>query len=358
MKHRSLIGLLVLVLLLSAGCHTHEHVVLVSAKGDAVQSPAQAVAESTRTAATAVLASLTDEQKKLAVYDIKAPLRKDWHFIPRERKGLMFGDMTVEQKTLVHKLMQTALSDSGYLKATDIIWLESVLYELSNQSPMRSPNNYVLQIYGDPADEKAAWGWRLEGHHLSINLTYTPDGIGVTPLFFGTNPAVVKTGPLAGKRVLSDAHDQAVSFASSLNEDQRKKMMLKAKPRDVVTGPGRESKLDQPAGISIDALSASQQDELLLLVWTHLNSLDSTHAKSLYWDVVNLFGDAPVLHGYTFAWAGPIDVDQPFYYRIHSPRFVIEYTCQGNNHVHAVIHDLSDPLQEDLLKKHFEQHEH
>ena len=48
----------------------------------------------------------------------------------------------------------------------------------------------------------------------------------------------------------------------------------------------------------------------------------------------------------------------PFYYRIHSPRFVIEYSCQGKNHVHAVMHDLTDPLQQDLLGKHFKQHPH
>ena len=87
----------------------------------------------------------------------QAPLRKGLALIPR-LQGLPFGDMTNEQKTLVHKLMQTAANDSGYLKAIGIIWLESVLYELSNQRPMRVLNNYVIQIYGDPADEKTAWG--------------------------------------------------------------------------------------------------------------------------------------------------------------------------------------------------------
>jgi hypothetical protein len=64
------------------------------------------------------------------------------------------------------------------------------------------------------------------------------------------------------------------------------------------------------------------------------------------------------MRGFSIAWAGPVDVGQPFYYRIHNENFVIEYSCQGKNHVHCVIHDLTDPLQEDLLKKHFEQHEH
>ena len=45
-------------------------------------------------------------------------------------------------------------------------------------------------------------GLRLEGHHLSINLTYTSEGIGLTALlFYGTNPAVVQQKPPAGANV-------------------------------------------------------------------------------------------------------------------------------------------------------------
>ena len=360
MKNLHMTVLLLFVAILLPGCQTHEHVVLVSVQEDAAESPIQFVSKSTRSAANALLAAMTDEQKKLAQYDIKAPLRKDWHFIPRERKGLPFGDMTNEQKTLVHKLMQTALSDSGYLKATDIIWLESVLYELSNQRPMRSPNNYVIQIYGDPADEKAAWGWRLEGHHLSINLTYTSEGIGLTPLFYGTNPAVVQQGPLAGKRVLADPHNLAVEFAKSLSEEQLKKMMLDQKPRDVVTAPGREASLKDPVGLSVESLNDEQVTILIDLIDSYVFDFEADHAMKLddyFWDWEDE-DDVVLRDNIHLAWAGPADVDEPFYYRIHTPEIVIEYSCQGKNHVHAVIHDLTDPLQEDLLKKHFEKHEH
>lgn len=351
-----LISLLLIVLFMSA-CQTHEHVVLVSEETDALQSPAQAVSQSTRSAANALLNALTDEQKKLAQHDIQAPLKKDWHFIPRERQGLILGDMTADQKTLVHQLMQTALSDAGYLKATDIIWLETVLYEMSKQSPMRDPGKYALQIFGDPTNEQAAWGWRLEGHHLSINLTYTPEGIGVTPLFFGTNPAVLPEGPLAGKRVLADAHNLAVELAKSMDDEQRKRMMLEKKPRDVITGPGREKSLTEMLGISAIDLTFDQRIQLHNLTSSHIASFNQKHSRDLWRDVLFAAG-GPGSKMSHFAWAGPISADEPFYYRIHLPDFVIEYSCQNKNHVHCVIHDLTDPLQEDLLKNHFEKHEH
>lgn len=359
MTHRiSLASLLALFVLFGVGCQVNREVVAVSLTGE--------IDQSTRSAATVLLSKLSEDQKKLAVHDIKAPLKNDWHFVPRQRAGLMLGDMTAQQKTLVHNLMQTALSDSGYLKATDIIWLETVLYEMSNENPMRDPGKYALQIFGDPTDVKAAWGWRLEGHHLSLNLTYAPTDvshrplkIAVTPLFFGANPAVVQQGPLAGKRVLSDVHSMAVELATSMNDEQREKMMLDHRPRDVITGPGREKALGEIVGLNDAEMTPKQRVLLFKLLHTLCGNFDTQHRGVLWGAAVSRrkqVSDGTL--DLSIAWAGPIDADKPFYFRIHGPAFVAEYSCQGRNHVHFVIHDLTDPLQEDLLKKHFEQHEH
>jgi len=349
-----------LIALLTVGCQSQSSqptAASVSPDASSPMLPAEMVAQRTRGAAVAVLASLNAEQRASATRAIDDPLRVDWHFVPRQREGLRLGDLDVQQKTLVHDLLQTALSDTGYLHAVQIMWLETVLGQMED-NPRRDPGAYALLIFGDPSDADAAWGWRLEGHHLSLNLTYTADDIAVTPMFYGTNPAVVPQGFLAGTRVLSDAHHLAIALAESMTDEQRALMVLAEKPGDVITGPGRESAIGEQVGISIDQLTATQQDMLLELMLSHLSNLESSHAASLYMGVVNLYGDAPLLHGYTFAWAGPIDADQPFYYRIHSPRFVIEYSCQNRNHVHAVMHDLTDPLGQDMLRLHYEQHDH
>ena len=357
-KLTTLVAVAVLAMaLVLPGCQQRKSLVLVSTQAETDRTPAQQVSKRTRAAAQAVLSSLNDDQRAKAVRPIDDPLRKDWHFIPRERQGVLLSDLDTEQKTRVHQLMQTALSDSGYLKATDIIWLEMLLYEMSDRSPMRDPGRYALVIFGDPTDDTAAWGWRLEGHHLSINLTYTPEGIGVTPLFFGASPAVVQQGPLAGKRVLADAHNLAIELAQSMTHEQREKMMLGEKPRDVITGPGRENALEELIGISSSELNERQQLMLLGLVGTYWDTLEHQHRTELV-NRVLVGEDWPEL--FRIAWAGPIDADGVFYYRLMSVsgRFVIEYSCQGPTHVHAVLHDLTDPLQQDLLKQHFEQHEH
>jgi len=356
MRNTLILAIVILFSASLAGCKAEpaEMVLVSDAEAQPPAADQAVIPPQPREAAVALLASLTDPQREQATRPIASPLRKDWHYVPRQREGVMLGELSAEQKKLVHNLMQTALSDSGYLKATDIIWLETVLYELSNQRAFRDPGKYALLIFGDPTDEDAAWGWRLEGHHLSLNLTYAPEGIGVTPLFFGTNPAVVQQGPLAGKRVLAEEHDLAVQLATSMSAKQREKMMLDKKPRDVVTGPGREASIREPAGISFTELSLEQSKMLFRLIDTHRNNLDREYASGILTRLL-MGQDVPPVY---FAWAGPIDADGAFYYRIYNGNLVIEYSCQNKNHVHAVMHDLTDPLQDDLLKKHFEQHEH
>ena len=89
-----------------------------------------------------------------------------------------------------------------YRKAVNIIELELVLREIETFGLMRDPERYHLTIYGKP-DAKAAWGWRFEGHHLSLNLTLAGDRLAAdTPSFLGANPAAV---PKAASRTCASA---------------------------------------------------------------------------------------------------------------------------------------------------------
>ncbi|MEM1356001.1 MAG: DUF3500 domain-containing protein [Planctomycetota bacterium] len=310
-----------------------------------------------RAAANALLASLDDAQRQKISFALDSQTRTDWHYIPRNRVGLPMGEMTDAQKRRLHDLLQTALSSAGYLKACDILWLETLLAELENNPRGRDVGKYVVQLFGDPADADAAWGWRLEGHHLSLNLLYADGQVRVTPMFFGTNPAVVPTGPLAGKRVLSEEHTLALELVETMTDEQRDKMMLEGKPRDIITGPGREGLKGDFAGIHIEDLTEPQTRQLLSVVGCFASNVnfDIAMHRAKQYAAANRMDQWYEIH---FAWAGPTDGSGPFYYRIHTPLYVIEYSCQNANHVHAVFHDLTDPLGKDLLREHFERHEH
>src|SRR3954471_8260980 len=78
--------------------------------------------------AKAFLTALTPEAKAKAVFPFDSEERENWHFIPRERKGLPMKDMTPEQQLLAHALLSTGLSGRGMVKASTIMSLEEALY--------------------------------------------------------------------------------------------------------------------------------------------------------------------------------------------------------------------------------------
>src|SRR2546421_7983268 len=109
-------------------------------------SPGQEMAD----AANHFLAALTPEKKTKAVYEFKDEERFDWHFIPKPRKGLPFKEMTNPQQLLAHALLNSGLSQRGYMKAMTIMSLEEILYELENKAPRRDAQLYYLTIFGEP----------------------------------------------------------------------------------------------------------------------------------------------------------------------------------------------------------------
>ena len=99
-----------------------------------------------------------------------SPERFNWHWIPRERKGLPIKALRPEQRALAFGLLDTGLSTKGVLKATTIMSLEEILrVKEHGTGPVRDPELYFVSIFGNP-DDQAEWGWRVEGHHLVAQL--------------------------------------------------------------------------------------------------------------------------------------------------------------------------------------------
>ena len=65
------------------------------------------------------------------------------------------------------------------------------------------------------------------------------------------------------------------------------------------------------------------------------------------------------LEGLHFAWAGGLARRQPHSYRLHGPRFLVEYDNTQNdaNHIHSVWRDPEDDFGAQLLANHYA-HEH
>lgn len=331
---------------------------LIGAAGAAAAAgfPAPAIAQARdplARAALAFLADLYDAQRPDTQYPFDDPARFDWHYTPRRRPGLAFKDMSGDQRDATWWLLRAVLSKRGFHKAELVMRLEAILGELTGNPSFRDPENYAMAIFGDPAAGDP-WGWRFEGHHLSLSVTVVPgQGIALTPMFFGANPATVPDGhDHAGLRLLADEEDLAFDLIGGLEGAERDRALIADRaPRDIVTGPGRERSLRAPMGLPAADMNEARRDGLLRLLRAYLANASPHLAKAEYAKI----GEAGFarLH---FAWAGSLSRGAPHYYRIHGPSVIVEYdnTQDGANHAHAVWHDPTNLFGEDLLRRHHE----
>lgn len=305
------------------------------------------------------LAALDPAQKTKAGFEFTAEERENWHFIPRERKGLPMKEMTPQQRLLAHALLNTGLSFRGSAKAVTIMSLEEVLYQIEGADESkraatrekRDPEKYYFSIFGEPAD-KGTWGWRVEGHHLSLNFTIK-DGqlLRATPSFMGTNPGEIRQGPLAGLRVLAVEEELGRELVKSLTPEQFKTALVAAEaPKEMITAAERKVSPLSPAGLADSELNDKQKAMLVRLVDEYLTRLRPEIADEARAEIQK---SGPVY----FAWAGGKERGEPHYYRVQGKTFLIEYDNTQNdaNHVHSVWRSFDGDFGRDLLGEHLKQ---
>lgn len=312
------------------------------------QSSANPVAEMAA-AAQRFLNALSAEHRAAAVIPFDDAERQNWHYIPRDRHGVSMKQLTPEQRELGSALLRSGLSEDGVRKADGIRRLDRVLFEQTG-NPIRDDHFYFYSIFGQPGDS-GPWGWRLEGHHISLNFTLR-EGIVVstTPFFFGANPAEVRSGPQRGTRVLASEEEMGRALVRSLSEAQRAKAVFgREAPADILASPGRSARLD-PQGLLYEELSATQQRQLIGLIEMYANRLRRELAEREL-ARLRLAGVEKI----RYAWAGGSEPGQPHYYRIQGPTFLIEYdnTQNNANHVHTVWRDPERDFGPDPLRAHY-----
>lgn len=309
-------------------------------------------------AAKVWLQALSAEQKAQATYKLTAEERENWHFIPKPfegeemRIGLTLKDMAPQQRHLAYALLSTGLSHRGYLTSTQIMSLEHVLWEME-QDAKRDTEMYYFTVFGEPGAK--AWGWKMEGHHLSLNFTIADGKVtSVTPSFFASNPGKIPKGQRKGLQVLAREENVARRLVQSLNDEQRAKAIVEEKaPRDILTAAESTVESLGDAGIAQSALNEEQQQNLQQLIRVYVKRTRDKVAR----DELAKIEEAG-LDKIIFAWAGGTEKGDPHYYRVQGPTFLLEYANTQNDasHVHAVWRDFDGDFGRDVLKEHYQKH--
>lgn len=304
------------------------------------------------TAAQNLLGALNSSQRDKILFALEDERRQDWHYTPRPRIGLPLKELDARQQQQAQLLLSAGLSRHGHQKARTIISLEPILREIEQgQGPVRDPGLYFFTIFGQPQGQRA-WGWRVEGHHLSLNYTLSGEGhIASTPSFFGANPAEVRHGEHQGLRTLAVEEDMGRLLLKSLDDAQRRLAVVSASaPRDILSGNARRADPLEPVGIQVGKMSEQQTKILVDLLQAYVASMPEDIALARMTRL-----RAAGLRSISFAWAGGGELGEPHYYRVQGPTFLIEYDNTQNkaNHIHTVWRDFEDDFGRDLLAEHY-----
>jgi hypothetical protein len=269
----------------------------------------------------------------------------------------MLEEMSAAQRERAHDLLRAGLSQRGYLTANQVMELEDVLQALEGGGRLaRDRDQYLFSIFGTPSTD-GTWGWRFEGHHISLHFTIVGGATAVgSPAFVGANPAEVREGPQRGRRVLGDREDAARALVQSLDDARLERALIAVEaPRDILTGNAVEVDPLSPVGIEASALTAEQRGLLMELIDVYIGLMADDIAGQRMQRLMT--SDTGRI---TFAWAGSIEPGEPHYYRVQGPTFLVEYDNTQNeaNHIHSVWRDFDGDFGRDLLREHRAQHPH
>lgn len=288
--------------------------------------------------------------------------RHDWHYIPRRRGGVAFAAMTAAQQKVAYDLVASGLSLPAYAAVATIIGLEDVLDRLeAGAGPRRRGSrpvawgrhrgDYSTSLFGSPG-RGAPWGWRFEGHHVSLNVTVVGDSVSAAPLFLGANPAeVLAASGAVVARPLAGEEDLALRLLAALTPAARTAAFLRDQvPDDILTGalPEVTSTDELNAGVALGDLDASGRGAAVALIRHYIDRLPPDLAGAR-WAMLE-----PDLGATRFGFAGEAAHRRPHYYRLAGPDLLIEYDNVQNeaNHVHTVIRAPRSDFGRDLLRDH------
>jgi len=306
-------------------------------------------------AANAFISSLPEEQRARAAFAFEAPERVRFHFIPPEsfqRHGVPIKEMGQAQRERAHALLRTGLSQRGYMTATQIMEAEGILQMLEGGRGQfsRDPQLYFVSVFGTPSST-GTWGWRFEGHHLSLQYTIVEGAITVSsPTFLAANPAEVPDGPRRGMRALARQEDAGRAMLSALTPEQREIAVQDDIPvRDVVARVALDIDPLAPVGIAASAMDEAQRDILLEIVHAYTDVMTDEIAALRLAKIE----DAGV-GNLRFAWAGGTKRGEMSYFRVQGPTFLIEFsnTMNDPNHIHSGWREFGAEFGRDILADH------
>ena len=309
--------------------------------------------------ASRFLSTLSADEHAQATWPFADSERLDIHYAPVDLDGLRHGGLEDGKHQAGEDLLAATLSERGLEKVRAIRLLERDVRALeagqSRPEGFRDPGRYLWAFFGTPTTD-SPWGYRYEGHHLSLNITAVPDRPAASlPLFLGAQPRDVPAGlPSAGVAALGTEEALARELYASLDDDQRDLATLPYKTgRGHMVGQVPTLASPDPVGLAFPRMTPPQQRRLIALLHEFATFWNAAIAQER---LTEIDAARDSLH---FAFVARGDPPFSFYTRIQGQSVLLEIdNTAGGDHVHAVWHRPGDDFGRSLLAAHLRKHHH
>jgi hypothetical protein len=318
-----------------------------------------------RDAAARFIATLNDAQRAATLYPVDDIEWRKWgNQSIYHRQGISLKEMNDNQRTLAWNLLDAALSAKGKTLAQDIMHLNYTLGELLNNNFVEyGDDKYWFTFMGEPS-ESEPWGFQLDGHHLVINFFALGDQVVMTPVFWGSEPAVANAGKYEGTRIMDAEQEKGLAMIRALDSSQQEDAILMTSKtgNNIMTEAFSDNVVLDYAGAEVASFTSEQKAQLIDLIGLYIGNMEDELAEARMKEITEH------LDATWFAWIGATEDDSVFYYRIQSPVLLIEFDHEVpvglghiytpgvpyREHIHSVVRTPNgNDYGKDLLRQHY-----
>ena len=310
------------------------------------QAGSEKIANDLAHTAEELIASSEKQKDAPLTYSFEGPSRENWHFFPNwsGRTGVPLHRLSAEQRLLVKKMVELLLSENGFLEYKNLRLIHGIRKDLN--APDNPMHRYSISIFGTPSI-KSTWGWRLEGHHLSLNCTLV-DGqtFSITPSFWGASPVRITSGKYAGMELFEQEQKLSLKLVNSLSASQKQQAKVgSGNGPEAVSRVSRDEYENLP-GIPFLELSEGQQNWLEQIVLLFAEKYRPAIVEQIN-NHKKIFDPSTLRFSYAFSSRGYIS-----YFCIITSEYLIEFDNQGGNHIHSVWRDFDGDFGRSLVTDH------